>query len=480
MCLSPSPSFAHSPCFPERKKNMRRTTLVYGLIVLLAIVEHAVAGPMTALDEYVAKPDATYKWSLAATIPGSGMTTYVLDLKSQSWPKATNKKVWQHYVQVVVPKAATSHTAFLLVEGGSTAKAPPKDVDMITKTVATQTNSIAIHLATVPNEPLTFADEPNNHSEDEIICYTFDKFMKTGDTSWIAYLPMVNSAIRCMDAVQEFVPTIADGKYRIDDFVVGGGSKRGWTTWLTTAVDPKSRVKAAIPAVADLADLPAQITNHRKYYKDVTARMVDGYSEAVKDYVHYDIFRRWLLPDGKPLLDIVDPVNYFDRPNMKVPKYCVNGAGDEFYPPTSSELYRDKLQGPTYFRYVPNAGHGLSLDAIMGLINFYGAIKDGATLPKFTSSIENDGRTIVVKTEDKPDQVLFWQATNPQSHDFRDRLVGKHWTSTKLSDEGNGTYRAELKAPPTGATAGLIELTYSVNKKPLKFSSPVSVLPKVH
>jgi PhoPQ-activated pathogenicity-related protein len=458
---------------------MRRTAFAYGWIVLMAIAQHVVAGTPTALDEYVAKPDASYKWSLVKTIPGHSYTGYVLDLTSQSWPKATNKKTWQHYVQVIVPAATTSHTAFLLIEGGSTAKSPPGSLDPIAVTVATQSNSISVHLGTVPNEPLTFADEKSNHSEDEIICYTFDKYMKTGDSSWIAYLPMVNSAVRAMDAVQAFVPTIPGEKYRVDDFVVGGGSKRGWTTWLTTAVDPKSRVKAMIPAVADLANLRGQVENHRKHYRDVSAFVVDGYSLAVKDYVHYDVFRRFLLPEGKPLLDIVDPYSYFDRPNMKVPKYLINGADDEFYPPSSSQDYMDKLQGPSYLRYVPNAGHKLNPDAIQGLINFYGAIKDGAALPKFTTSIEDDGRTIVAKVVDKPEEVLLWQATNPKSHDFRDPIFGKHWTSTKLSEQGDGTYRAEISPPPTGATAAFIELRYTVNHKPLKFTTSVSVLPKV-
>ena len=171
--------------------------------------------------------------------------------------------------------------------------------------------------------------------------------------------------------------------------------------------------------------------------------------------------------------------SYFDRPNMKVPKYIVNGADDEFYPPSSSQKYIDKLQGPTYLRYVPNAGHKLNLDAIQGIINFYAAIKDAAPLPKFTSSIEDDGRTIVAKVEDKPEEVLLWQATNPQSHDFREPIFGKHWTSTKLSDQGDGTYRAEISQPKTGATAAFIELRYNVNHKPLKFTTSVSVLPKV-
>lgn len=41
----------------------------------------------------------------------------------------------------------------------------------------------------------------------------------------------------------------------IEEFYVGGESKRGWTTWLTAAVD--KRVKAAIPVVMDLMGMTA-------------------------------------------------------------------------------------------------------------------------------------------------------------------------------------------------------------------------------
>lgn len=43
----------------------------------------------------------------------------------------------------------------------------------------------------------------------------------------------------------------------IEEFYVGGESKRGWTTWLTAAVD--RRVKAAIPVVMDLMGMTAVI-----------------------------------------------------------------------------------------------------------------------------------------------------------------------------------------------------------------------------
>ena len=39
----------------------------------------------TALDEYIAAPDPSYDYHLVSTIPGDGVTTYVLEMTSQTW-----------------------------------------------------------------------------------------------------------------------------------------------------------------------------------------------------------------------------------------------------------------------------------------------------------------------------------------------------------------------------------------------------------
>lgn len=56
--------------------------------------------------------------------------------------------------------------------------------------------------------------------------------------------------------------TVVKEKYTKDlkNFVVGGASKRGWTTWTTAAVD--DRVVAIVPVVIDLLIwfLPLSIT----------------------------------------------------------------------------------------------------------------------------------------------------------------------------------------------------------------------------
>ena len=57
--------------------------------------------------------------------------------------------------------------------------------------------------------------------------------------------PMVKAAVRAMDTVTAFVSQITNNN--IDKYAVAGASKRGWTTWLTAAVD--KRVVALMPIV---------------------------------------------------------------------------------------------------------------------------------------------------------------------------------------------------------------------------------------
>src|SRR5258705_3204885 len=98
----------------------------------------------------------------------------------------------------------------------------------------------------VPNQPLY-----NGKSEDALIAYTLDQYLKTGDETWPLLFPMAKSAIRGMDAVQ--APAEKEFNQRIEKFVVAGASKRGWTTWLTGAVDP--RVKAIEPIVIAMLNM---------------------------------------------------------------------------------------------------------------------------------------------------------------------------------------------------------------------------------
>jgi PhoPQ-activated pathogenicity-related protein len=88
--------------------------------------------------------------------------------------------------------------------------------------------------------------------------------------------------------------------------------------------------------------------------------------------------------------------------------------------------------------------------------------------------------SIRVKTEDKPKDVVLWQATNPKARDFRLESVGKAYASSKLDPVEPGVYVAKVPKPATGWTAFFVELTFeSGGTVPFKFSSPVNIVPDV-
>jgi PhoPQ-activated pathogenicity-related protein len=276
---------------------------------------------------------------------------------------------------------------------------------------------------------------------------------------------MVKSAVRAMDCVQELLASDQGGRFGVERFVVSGGSKRGWTTWCTAAVD--RRVAAAIPVVIDVINVPACSRHHIAAY--------GFYAEAIGDYVRHDIKGRADDPKIKLLYAIEDPYSYRER--LTMPKLVVNASGDQYFPPDSSQFYFGDLPGEKYLRYVPNADHSLrDSDAQESIIAFYQTILAGRPRPRYSWTFEGDG-SIRVQTADAPKAVQLWQATNPGARDFRVKTIGKAYKSQTLVGEG-GVYVGKIDPPEKGWTAFFVELTFDVNQSyPLKLTTAVRVLP---
>ena len=414
------------------------------------------------------QPDPTYSWKVVREAGTDGLKQWVVDLKSQTWRtgKDVDRPVWQHWLIVVKPEKVTSNTALLFIVGGANGGDPPQSADGRTLAIAKATGSVVAELKIVPNQGLVFHNDGHSRKEDDLIAYTWDQFLKTGDETWPARLPMVKSAVRAMDCVQEFLASGQGGGHKIDKFVVAGGSKRGWTAWCTAAVD--RRVKAAIPIVIDVLNVTKSMKHHVAAY--------GKYSLAINDYYQHKIMQRTNDPRLGKLYEIVDPYSYRDR--LTLPKFIVNSAGDEFFLPDSSQFYFDDLKGEKYLRYVPNSNHSLKdTDAIESIIAFHDTVRRGAARPKFSWTFGKNG-AIQVRSETKPKEVLLWQATNPEARDFRLAVIGKAYRSEPLVDQGTSTFVANLKAPPKGWTAAFVELTYDVGAPfPLKLTTAVRVLP---
>lgn len=446
--------------------------LVVLLLTPLALGAESPLPKKTVLDDYVAKPDPAYSWKLVKTIPGDGVTTYVLDLKSQTWRSLADvdREVWQHWVVIVKPDKVAHNTAFLRIGGGRNGSDVPKQANPQSVQHAKATNSVIVDLGMVPNQPLTFDKDGKGRNEDDLIAYCHSKFLETGDSSWLPRLPMVKSAVKAMDATQEFLASAEGGKTSVKKFVVAGASKRGWTTWLTGAVD--KRVVAIVPIVIDVVNVKVSMMNHYGAY--------GFWAPAVGDYVRHKITDRWEHPRMVDLNNIIDP--YFYRHRLTLPKFVVNSAGDQFFTPDSSKFYYDDLQGVKYLRYVPNTDHSLrNSDAGDSILAFYRSILTGSPMPKYSWKVQADG-SIRVQSETKPVAVNLWQATNPKARDFRLlTLKDGGYKKTPLAAEDKDVYVARVDKPKEGWTAFFVELVYDSGdpKVPYTFTTQVHVVPDV-
>jgi len=455
---------------PRRRACRRPRAAALVLLAVALVAGSARAGRDTALESYVRAPDPAYEYRPVSVLEGEGYRAHVLEMTSQTWrtPEEVDRTVWKHWVTVVVPRTVRHRTAVLYISGGRSTTPAPTEANPVVARIAVATGAVGVYLQQVPNQPLTFGDETAPRREDELIAYGWDKFLRSGDATWLPRLPMTKGAVRAMDTVIEFCATPEAGNLRIDDFVVAGSSKRGWTTWTTAVVDP--RVLAIVPMVIDLLDVEDSFRHHYRAY--------GFWSPAIKEYVDLGIPEWFGTREFRRLLRIEDPYRHRDRLGM--PKLIVNATGDPLFLPDSSRFYFAKLRGEKHLRYVPNADHSLNgTDAFDSLLAFFRAIVEGTPRPVFTWRFEGE-TSIRVRTEpdQRPSEVRLWQASNPDARDFRLETIGAAWVSSLLEPRDGGVYVGSVDKSERGWTAFFIELTYpGTGAEPLKLTTEVRVVP---
>lgn len=452
---------------------MRRLLRMGGLIAaaVLASAPGALANPKNALDAYVAKADPAFAWKVDHTITGPGYHGAVLEMTSQTWltAKQVDKPVWKHWLTVIVPEAVKHKTGFLFITGGANTDAAPTKTTERWAKMAVETGSVVSELLDVPNQPLRFAEDPKPRSEDEIIAYQQAKFAKDRNPLDLVRLPMVKSGTQAMTAVQQYLASQAGGKLQVDGFVVSGGSKRAWTTWLVGAID--RRVVAIIPIVINVLDVDATAKHHWE--------AMGYFSPALKDYVENHLIPEMIGSPGLTEVNrIEDPLNYRDRPSMKMPKYVINAVGDEYFPPDNTKFSYHLLRQVKRLRMIPNSKHSTAgTDINESITAFYSAVLNHQTPPSYSWAVRPDG-AIVVTSPTKPSEVRLWQGNDPKARDFRVDTIGKAFTSTVLAPQADGTWVGKVDKPATGWTAYFVELTYpSGGAYPFKFTTEVSVIP---
>jgi PhoPQ-activated pathogenicity-related protein len=403
------------------------------------------------LERYVAAPDDSYKWEAGARVKTNGFDLATLKMTSQTW----RSNAWTHTVQVVRPeKVRHPELAFLFVTGDGSGR---NYIPMLIK-LANEAGAVAALVTRVPNQPLY-----GGKKEDALIAYTFVQYMKSGDETWPALLPMVKSAVRAMDSVQAYAQK--EHQQKIEKFVVAGASKRGWTTWLTGAVD--SRVAAIAPMVIDMLNMKAQTQWAQKVY--------GKQSEQISDYTDLNLIEQMDHPRMVHLRTFVDPYSY--RARYNIPKLLLLGTNDPYWTVDSLRHYWNDLPEPKLIFQTPNAGHDLAggTQAIETLAAFFQMVADKEELPKMEWKLNDGGAPhLHVKVNRTAKAVRLWTA-NSTDRDFRD----ERWSSKNLEvKSGSAIADADVEKPASGYRAfmGEVILTNSLGHE-YKLSTQVQVVP---
>lgn len=400
--------------------------------------------PQTALQRYLDNGDMSFKWELKESYDiGHNVTAYDLMLISQTW----REHVWKHQLTVLVPEKIDNDGALLFITGGSIEKGEPNlsghedDMTQSMGIIAAKNKALVSIIRQTPNQPLY-----DGLGEDQLISYTFHNFKKDGDYTWPLLFPMVKTAVKAMDAVQEFAKkkSIAD----ISRFVVSGASKRGWTTWLTGSQDP--RVVAIAPMVIDVLNMPVSLDYQLEVWKE--------YSVQIEDYTKLGIPQSIHSEKGDALTAMVDPYSY--RKNLTMPKMIFIGANDEYWPVDAIKNYIDSIPGQNFIHYVPNAGHGLGdkKEAIQALSSFFGTTINNTPYPICNWTISPNDSNIELRatsTSDKLVDAIVWTAAS-EDRDFRD----EEWEGKSLNAKHKKNVKAAIDYPPSGYKAFYVDLKY--------------------
>jgi PhoPQ-activated pathogenicity-related protein len=291
------------------------------------------------------------------------------------------------------------------------------------------------------------------------------RYLTTKDENWPLLFPMVKSVVKAMDVLQAF------GKQEwgepMGKFIVAGASKRGWTTWLTAAID--QRIGAIAPIVIDTLNMRAQLPRQLKAF--------GAYSARLQPYTSRGLVPIPESPEGQRLLSMVDPWAYRDR--LTLPKLIINGTNDFYWATDALNLYWNELLDKKWVIYVPNAGHDLRrqdrpgpdqmTNLIHGLAAFSRHQISGRPMPDVSWKHEdrNGKLRLTITANPKPVAARLWVAQTA-SKDFR----AAQWTE-QTAIVSDGTIVGEAAPPEKGHLAFYGELDYEIDGLKYQLSTQV-------
>ncbi|MBY0379308.1 MAG: PhoPQ-activated pathogenicity-related family protein [Rickettsiales bacterium] len=475
-----------------------------------------------ALSNFIKFEDGEFSYkflkSKESEFDNISINTYLLT--SQKWPISEysdiQNTIWSHELIIYLPHNVKYNQALLYVTAGYNKDEkgninflePKENIDFAK--IAFKNKAPVIELRDVPNQYLLVGGK--FRKEDQILAYTYNKVMESPlQNAYLAgHLPMVKSVIKAMDAIQEIL--IKENDITIDSFVLSGASKRGWAIWLAALED--SRISAISPIVIDILNVQKSINHICQSYKN-------GCPPALRDYKSEGVTDRINSKEFADLMKIEDPMSYLNddydpkyKERMKLPKYIINASGDDFFVPDSSKFYFENLPGDNnYIRYLPNALHYFSGNAISdatenrlkiseGVNSFFYLILNNVTLPKAEFKFYKN--KININSSHKPHIVKFWNAVNEEERDFRflssydkwhllvkkiasyfsKNLCDNCYIEQKVEFFCEQGYRCQIEMPllrvQKGWQASFVEIEYLINDISFIITSEVQISPDIY
>jgi PhoPQ-activated pathogenicity-related protein len=434
-----------------------------GMALLCAATGMAAAqpeiAPENALAAYVAKPDTSFGWRIARRYPHGDAEIIELILDSQTWQGT----LWKHQLVVIRPQRLADEQHGVFIVGGgrwreeyeSAAEgAPlPEDGEMFVR-IANLLRSPVIALGQVPFQPLF------GLTEDRLIAHTFERYLDTGDSEWPLLLPMVKSVVRAFDASSAF--SEREWGAPLERFTVLGGSKRGWTTWLTGAVEP--RATALAPIVLDALNMERHFAHQTEVWGTP--------SEEIAPYTDLGLDVVLGSSAGEALRRIVDPFSY--RAALTQPKLVTLATNDAYFPVDSANLYWDELRQPKHLLYLPNEQHGVERYErfVRALRAVHAAAAGRESLPELEWEYvwEQEAVTLCIGSAPAARRLRVWQAFSAD-RDFRDA----EWQAA--TEERGGGGRFTLERPAQGYLAVFGEAEFGSGRRSFALSTNLAVVP---
>jgi PhoPQ-activated pathogenicity-related protein len=405
-----------------------------------------------AADSGLFQPDsAQVKWAASRASESAGVQFVELSYRSQSWKGGA----WEHSLVVFWPNELNDWSKMVLVsveDSGDYFSSVQKQLadgfqgKLMRGALAGLGAPIAILTRVPPSSQLGI------DGTDKIIGHTLRKFIETGDPEWPLLVPMTRAILGAMDSLQGFV--LQEKARKLDRFLLMGGSKTAWASWLAAAHDSRQRV-------VGLGSLAFNVLNFERnlmYQREIWGRLSEKLemAEPIADAL--------VKPSGslearraRELIRLIDP--YHSLAGLRVPKLLVSGANDPYFPSDSDRFYWSELEGSENHRlYLPNFGHngaGGKAGSLLSLLSPIQTFVDicfspGKKLPRFESQVRprvglgGFDWLLSVTSQERPANVVVWRAESA-SRDFRKSswsvVPGVRW------DEQAGALHASVDPP---------------------------------